>query len=79
KFTPIFHFNFLLVILIGLTYCLHYRGKVKKDFKREDKEYWAKATNEEKFKTISYLRECFYGPEATTGRLQRLYTFSKRK
>lgn len=49
------------------------------DFEKEDREYWAKASNEEKFKTITYLRECFYGPEATTGRLQRLYTFSKRK
>jgi hypothetical protein len=50
-----------------------------KDHEKQDKEYWAKATNEEKFATITYLRECFYGPEATTGRLQRLYTFSKRK
>jgi len=40
---------------------------------KEDREYWAKATVEEKFRTITYLRECFYGPEATTGRLQRVY------
>jgi hypothetical protein len=50
-----------------------------KDHEKKDKEYWAKATNEEKFATITYLRECFYGPEATTGRLQRFYSFSKRK
>jgi hypothetical protein len=47
--------------------------------KKEDKKFLAKTTNEDKFSTITYLRECFYGPEATTGRLQRLYTFSKRK
>lgn len=50
-----------------------------KDHKEEDKKYWASASNEEKFSTITYLRECSYGPEATTGRLQRLYTFSKQK
>jgi hypothetical protein len=45
----------------------------------EEKEYWSKASIEEKLETITYLRECFYGAEATTGRLQRLYTFFKRK
>ena len=50
-----------------------------KEHEKEDKEYWAKASNEEKFATITYLRECFYGPEATTGRLQKLYSFSKQK
>jgi hypothetical protein len=49
------------------------------EFERQDKEYWAKASNEEKFETITYLRECFYGPEATTGRLQRFYSFSKQQ
>jgi hypothetical protein len=44
-----------------------------------DKKYWSTVPVEEKFRTITYLRECFYGPEATTGRLQRLYTFFKRK
>ena len=34
---------------------------------------------EEKLKTITYLRECFYGPEATTGRLQRFYKFIKQQ
>lgn len=33
---------------------------------------------EEKLETITYLRECFYGAEATTGRLQRFYTVFKR-
>lgn len=46
---------------------------------KKDKEYWARASAEEKFATITYLRECFYGPEATTGRLQRIYRFVKLK
>jgi hypothetical protein len=39
-----------------------------------DIEYWNNATALEKFQTITYLRECFYGPEATTGRVQRVHT-----
>jgi hypothetical protein len=53
-------------------------GTIEEHNKKE-KEYWSKASNEEKFSTITYLRECFYGPEATTGRLQRFYSFLKRK
>lgn len=45
----------------------------------EEREYWSKASYKEKLMTIAYLRECFYGPEATTGRLQRIYKFLKRK
>ena len=37
----------------------------------QDIEYWSRATVKEKLQTITYLRECFYGTEATTGRLQR--------
>jgi len=37
----------------------------------QDIEYWNNASVEEKFQTITYLRECFYGEEATTGRVQR--------
>jgi len=44
-----------------------------------DDEYWANASIEEKLQTITYLRECFYGKTATTGRLQRIYTMSKLK
>ena len=44
-----------------------------------DNEYWKNATTKEKLQTITYLRECFYGEEATTGRLQRVYTISKFK
>ena len=44
-----------------------------------DEKYWASATIKEKLQTITYLRECFYGEEATTGRLQRIYTVLKLK
>ena len=42
-----------------------------------DSEYWETATTKEKLQTITYLRECFYGKQATTGRLQRFYTLFK--
>ena len=42
-----------------------------------DNEYWKNASTKEKLQTITYLRECFYGKTATTGRLQRIYTMSK--
>jgi len=45
---------------------------------KDDKKYWAEADVKEKLQTITYLRECFYGPEATTGRLQRIYQVFKR-
>jgi hypothetical protein len=44
-----------------------------------DNEYWSNASIKEKLQTITYLRECFYGKEATTGRLQRIYTVFKRE
>jgi len=34
---------------------------------------------EEKIQAITYLRECFYGEEATTGRIQRVCTMFKLK
>ncbi len=49
-----------------------------KELKKNDKEYWSKVNVEEKLRTITYLRECFYGPAATTGRLQRVYKVFKR-
>lgn len=45
----------------------------------KEHQYWQRAGYQEKFITITYLRECFYGSKATTGRLQRVYKFSKRK
>ena len=51
----------------------------KDELDKRDAEYWNKATIQEKLETITYLRECFYGEEATTGRIQRVYTMSKLK
>ena len=52
----------------------------KKDMLDErDADYWSRASIEEKLQTITYLRECFYGEEATTGRLQRVCTVLKLK
>ncbi len=45
----------------------------------DDSNYWKNASIKEKLQTITYLRECFYGKTATTGRLQRIYTLSKLK
>ena len=51
----------------------------KKQLNENDDEYWKNASTEEKLQTITYLRECFYGKTATTGRLQIFYTMSKLK
>lgn len=40
-------------------------------FDAEDREYWNNASYEEKLSMITYLRECFWGPEATTGRIKK--------
>ena len=50
----------------------------QEEFDKTDDLYWANATVREKLETITYLRECFYGKEATTGRLQRIYTMFKQ-
>ena len=51
----------------------------KETLEDNDREYWKNAAVKEKLQTITYLRECFYGKEATTGRLQRLHTMLKLK
>jgi len=51
----------------------------KENFDEMDDIYWANASIEEKFETVTFLRECFYGKEATTGRLQRFYKILKLK
>jgi len=51
----------------------------QKDLDEMDNEYWKNASIKEKFQTITYLRECFYGKKATTGRVQRFYTVFKQK
>ena len=44
-----------------------------------DADYWISSPIEEKLQTITYLRECFYGKEATSGRLHRVHTMLKLK
>ena len=51
----------------------------KESLNLDDSNYWENASTKEKLQTITYLRECFYGKTATTGRLQRIYTMSKLK
>ena len=51
----------------------------REDIDEMDYEYWGKASIKEKLQTITYLRECFYGEEATTGRVQRICTMFKRE
>ena len=36
-----------------------------------DSEYCLFVLGKEKFETITYLRECFYGKDATTGRINK--------
>jgi len=42
-----------------------------------ESEYCLFVLGKEKFETITYLRECFYGKNATTGRIQRIHKSSK--
>jgi len=51
----------------------------KDEMNARDIEYWNRATVEEKIQTITYLRECFYGKEATSGRLHRIHKMLKLK
>jgi len=51
----------------------------KEKFDEMDDIYWANATMAEKIETVTFLRECFYGKEATTGRLQGFYKILKLK
>ena len=49
------------------------------ELEKDDDRYWAAASIKEKLQTMTYLRECFYGSEATTGRLQRFYQILEQK
>jgi len=51
----------------------------QKESEEMDDFYWANAPIEEKIGTVTFLRECFYGKEATTGRLQGIYSILKFK
>ncbi len=45
---------------------------------RESRKQLSETSVKERLETITYLRECFYGAEATTGRVQRSYIVFKR-
>jgi len=49
------------------------------ELEKRDIEYWSKASVGEKLRTITYLRECFYGRESTTGSIPRTYRMLKRE
>jgi len=51
----------------------------REDIDEMDSEYWNNASIKERLQTITYLRECFYGEEATTGRIQGIYSVFKQK
>ena len=51
----------------------------QKTFDENDIAYWQNASVEEKLQTITYLRECFYGKEATTGRMVKICTMFRLK
>ena len=51
----------------------------QEELDKMDNDYWQNATIEEKLETIVLLRECFYGEEATTGRVQRVHKMFKLK
>ena len=48
------------------------------ELKEAERAELANMSVKERLETITYLRECFYGTEATTGRLQRFYKVFKR-
>jgi hypothetical protein len=52
-------------------------GKLK-ELAALDRKNNNEMTIQEKLEAITFLRECFYGQEATTGRLQRFYKILKR-
>ncbi len=49
-----------------------------KELDKENRRQLTETSVKDRLETITYLRECFYGSEATTGRLQRFYTVFKR-
>jgi hypothetical protein len=51
----------------------------REDIDKMDSEYWSNASIKERLQTVTYLRECFYGKKATTGRIQRICTIFKQE
>ena len=73
---PVHYYFFMLPVKMNRTQVVIAK---KDELDASDDEYWKSATIEEKLQTITYLRECFYGEEATTGRLHRVHTMLKLK
>jgi hypothetical protein len=48
-----------------------------RDAEKEEAEELSKMSCQKKSAAITFLRECYYGRQATTGRLQRIFEVSK--
>jgi hypothetical protein len=48
-----------------------------KDGEREEAEALSKMTHQKKSAIITFLRESYYGRQATTGRVQRIFEVSE--
>jgi hypothetical protein len=48
-----------------------------KDAEREEAEVLSKMTHQKKSAIITFLRESYYGRQATTGRVQRIFEVSE--
>jgi len=59
------------------SYKIEVESGTQKEFDINDDLYWSNSTVEERFRTVTELREYFYGKEATTGDIQRIYTVFK--
>lgn len=57
----------------------HWAFSSFKDSEKAESEDLAKLSFQQKSRTITFLRECFYGRKATTSRVQRVYQVSKQK
>ena len=51
-------------------------GSVK-EAEIKEHEYWQMISYSQKIGVITYLRECFYGKKATTGRIRRFHKAAK--
>jgi hypothetical protein len=57
----------------------HWAFGTFKDAEKAEAQELSKLSYQKRARTITYLRECFYGRKATTGRVQRVYQVSKQK
>ncbi len=57
----------------------HWAFGTFKEAEKAEIEELSKLSYQDRSRTITYLRECFYGQIATSGRVQRVYQVSKQK